>query len=118
MRNYDGCSLYFAFLYGSFIFIPLLNLGKKNILIFYSLNYCNYIKIILLGNYDANHYGFPGSIAQLVKNLPAMQESPVRFLGWEDPRRRERLSTPVFLLKISMDRVWHAVIHGVPKSWT
>ena len=23
-------------------------------------------------------------IAQLVKNPPAMQESPVRFLGWED----------------------------------
>ena len=25
------------------------------------------------------------SIAQLVKNPPAMQETPVRFLGWEDP---------------------------------
>ena len=24
-------------------------------------------------------------IAQLVKNLPAMQETPVRFLGQEDP---------------------------------
>ena len=24
-------------------------------------------------------------VAQLVKNLPAMQEIPVRFLGWEDP---------------------------------
>ena len=24
-------------------------------------------------------------IAQLVKNAPAMQETPVRFLGWEDP---------------------------------
>ena len=24
-------------------------------------------------------------IAQLVKNLPAMQETPVRFLGLEDP---------------------------------
>ena len=24
-------------------------------------------------------------IAQLVKNLPAMQETPVQFLGWEDP---------------------------------
>ena len=24
-------------------------------------------------------------IAQLVKNLPAMQEIPVGFLGWEDP---------------------------------
>ena len=24
-------------------------------------------------------------VAQLVKNLPAMQETPVRFLGWEEP---------------------------------
>ena len=24
-------------------------------------------------------------IAQLVKNLPAMQETSVQFLGWEDP---------------------------------
>ena len=24
-------------------------------------------------------------VAQLVKNLPAMQETPVEFLGWEDP---------------------------------
>ena len=24
-------------------------------------------------------------MAQTVKNLPAMQETPVRFLGWEDP---------------------------------
>ena len=24
-------------------------------------------------------------IAQLVKKSPAMQETPVRFLGWEDP---------------------------------
>ena len=23
--------------------------------------------------------------AHLVKNLPAIQETPVRFLGWEDP---------------------------------
>ena len=27
--------------------------------------------------------GFPGS--SLVKNLPAVQETLVRFLGWEDP---------------------------------
>ena len=24
-------------------------------------------------------------MAHLVKNLPAMQETPVQFLGWEDP---------------------------------
>ena len=24
-------------------------------------------------------------VAQMVKNLPSMQETQVRFLGWEDP---------------------------------
>ena len=36
-------------------------------------------------------------MAQLVKNPPAMQETLVRFLGWEIPWRRDRLPTPVFL---------------------
>ena len=35
-------------------------------------------------------------VAQLVKNLPAMQETPVQFLGQENPTRR-RLPAPVFL---------------------
>ena len=38
--------------------------------------------------------GFPD---KSVKNLPAMQETPVRFLGWEYLWRRDRLPTPVFL---------------------
>ena len=36
-------------------------------------------------------------IAQLVKNLPAMQETQVLSLGQEDPLERDRLPTPVFL---------------------
>ena len=28
-------------------------------------------------------------VAQLVKNPPAMQETPVRFLGQEDPLEKE-----------------------------
>ena len=28
-------------------------------------------------------------VAQLVKNLPAMQENLVRFLGWEEPLEKE-----------------------------
>ena len=46
-------------------------------------------------------------IAQLVKNPPAMQETPVWSLGWEDPWRRERLPTPVF---------WPGEFHG-PYPW-
>ena len=30
-------------------------------------------------------YSWASLLAQLVKNLPAMQETPVRFLGWKDP---------------------------------
>ena len=33
----------------------------------------------------------------MVKNLPAMQETLVQFLGWEDPWGRDKLPTPVFL---------------------
>ena len=36
-------------------------------------------------------------VAQLVKNPAAMQETPLQFLGQEDPWRRDRLPTPVFL---------------------
>ena len=28
-------------------------------------------------------------VAQLVKNLPAVQETQVRFLGWKDPLEKE-----------------------------
>ena len=36
-------------------------------------------------------------IAQLVKNLPAMQETPVQFLGWEDPLEKGWATHPIFL---------------------
>ena len=36
-------------------------------------------------------------IAQLVKNPPVMQETPVRFLGGKDPLEKGRLPTPVSL---------------------
>ena len=36
-------------------------------------------------------------VTQLVKNLPVMQETLVQFLGQEDPKRRDRLPTPIFL---------------------
>ena len=36
-------------------------------------------------------------MAQAVKNLPAVQETQVRSLGWEDPWRRKCQPTPVVL---------------------
>ena len=57
--------------------------------------------------------GFP---AQLVKNLPAMQETRVQFLGWENPLEKEMESTAIFLSGKSMDRgAWWATVHGVAR---
>ena len=36
-------------------------------------------------------------MAQMVKNLLAMQETQVQSLGREDPLKKESLPTPVFL---------------------
>ena len=43
-------------------------------------------------------------VAQMVKNLPAMQVTWVQSLGWEDPRRRKWQPTPVFLPGESHER--------------
>ena len=44
-------------------------------------------------------YSWAYLVAQLVKNLPAMWETWVQSLCWEDPWRRERLPMPVFWLR-------------------
>ena len=36
-------------------------------------------------------------VAQRIKNPPAMRETWVQSLGWEDPWRRAERPTPVFL---------------------
>ena len=44
-------------------------------------------------------------VAQLVKNLPAMQETQVRFLGWEDPLEEGMAThTSILAWRIPMDR--------------
>ena len=35
--------------------------------------------------------------AEMVKNLPLMQETQVQSLGWEDPLEKEMATHPVFL---------------------
>ena len=53
-------------------------------------------------------------VAQMVKNPPAMQETWVRSLGWEDPLE-ENMATHSSILawRIPMDR---RAIHGVTKT--
>ena len=59
-------------------------------------------------------------VAQMVKNMPAMWETWVRSLGWEDPLE-EGMATHSSILawKMPMDRgTWRATVHGVAESWT
>ena len=49
----------------------------------------------------------------VVKNLPAMQETRGRSLGWKIPWRREWQPTPVFLPgKFLVREAWRATAHG------
>ena len=55
-------------------------------------------------------------VAQVVKNLYAMQETQVQSLGQEGPRKKGMQSTPVFLPENPKDRgAWQSRVHGVTK---
>ena len=57
-------------------------------------------------------------MAQLVKNLPTMQDTWVQPLGWEDPLE-EGMATHSSILtwRIPMDGgAWRAAVHGVTGS--
>ena len=59
-------------------------------------------------------------VAQMVKNLPAMQETLVRFLGQEDPLEKGLTThSSILAWRIPIDRgAWQATVHGVAKSQT
>ena len=63
--------------------------------------------------------GFPGG-SDSKKNPPAMQETWVQSLGWEDPLE-EGMATHSSILawRIPIDReAWQATFYGVTKSQT
>ena len=58
-------------------------------------------------------------VAQMVKNLPAMQETWILSLGQEDPLEEGMATHQCSCLGKPMDRgVWRARVHGVPKNRT
>ena len=65
-------------------------------------------------------YSWASLVAQMVKNLPAMQGTWVQPLGWEDSLE-EGMAThsSVATWRIPKDRdAWRATVHGVTKSQT
>ena len=65
-------------------------------------------------------YSWVFLVVQTVKNLPAVQETWVRSLGWEDPLAGHMAThSSILAWRIPMDRVaWWAAVHGVTKSQT
>ena len=59
-------------------------------------------------------------MAQMVKNLPAMWETWVGSLGWEDPLEEGMAAhSNILAWRISMDRgAWQDTVHGVAKNRT
>ena len=59
-------------------------------------------------------------VAQLVRNPPAMRETWVRSLGWEDPLETGMSSHSLILAwRITMDKgAWQATVQRVAKSQT
>ena len=65
-------------------------------------------------------FSWASLVAQFIKNLPAVWETWVQFLGWEDPLEKGMAtSSNILAWKIPMDRgAWQAAVYGVANSRT
>ena len=63
-------------------------------------------------------YSWASLVAQAVKNLPAVRETWVQSLGWEDPLEAGMAThSSVLAWRIPMDsRAWWATVRGITKS--
>ena len=64
------------------------------------------------------YFTWASLVAQMVKSLPAVQDTWVRSLDQEDPLEKEMAThSSILAWRISMDRgAWRAMVHGVAKS--
>ena len=87
---------------------------------------CNAGSIPGLGRSPGEGIGYPlqyswaSLVAETVKNPPAMWETWVWSLDWEDPLEAGMVTqSSILAWRIRMDRgAWWATVHGVAKSWT
>ena len=77
------------------------------------LGVCTYLWLMYV-------YSWASLVAQMVKNPPAMWETCVQSLGWEDPLEEGMVAhTSILAWRILMDQgAWRATVHGVSKSQT
>ena len=77
---------------------------------------CIYIYYIILYYVILYYDIWTSPVAQVVKNLPAMQETWVQSLGWKDILEKG-MATSILAPRIHMDsRAWQATVHRVAKS--
>ena len=59
-------------------------------------------------------------VAEMVKNPPAMWETWVQSLGWEDPPEEDMAThSSILAWRIPVDRrTWQDTVHGITKSQT
>ena len=68
---------------------------------------------------DLHFFQGASPVAQMVKNLPAMQESQVQSLDWEAPLEKEMAThSSVFVWWIPQTEETGGLVHEVAKSWT
>ena len=62
-------------------------------------------------------YIWASLVAQLVKNPPAMRETRVRSLGWEDPLEKDVAThSSILAWRNPMDRgAWQATVHSTAR---
>ena len=97
---------------GSSVFSkPSLNIWKFSVHIILKPT-CRVLSITILA--------WASLVAQMVKSLPAVQETRVRPLGWEDPLEKEMAThSSILAWKNPMVRgAWQATVNGVTQSQT
>ena len=92
-----------------------------NYLIYFSELYSDLYIINDIYHYSGDLYTFLAClVAEMVKNLPVMQETWVQSLDQKVPLEKEVAThSSILTWRIPMDRgAWRATVHGVTKSRT
>ena len=78
----------------------------------------HFARVIIIASSSHNLWAF--LVAQLIKNLPAEQETWAWSLGWEDALEKEMTThSSILAWRIPLDRgAWWATVHGVAESST